>query len=70
MKHIEILLQTFAYFAHSPWQHLEFTKLAEVMETKGNKLVHNVKTRWILILNLVKKVLTKYKTLLVKIGYG
>jgi hypothetical protein len=38
VKHIESLLQTLhAYFAHSPKQHLEFTKLIEVMETKKVK---------------------------------
>jgi hypothetical protein len=45
VKCIESLLQTLhAYFAHSPRQHLEFTKLAKIMETKGNKIVCNMKT--------------------------
>jgi hypothetical protein len=67
VKRIESLLQTLhAYFAHSPRQHLNFTKLVEVMETKRNKIICNVKTRWISMLSLVKRVLAKYKTLLVK----
>jgi hypothetical protein len=38
VKNIESFLQTLhAYFAHSPKQHLEFTKLAKVMETTRNK---------------------------------
>jgi hypothetical protein len=46
MKRIERLLQILhAYFAHSLKRHLEFTKLVEVMETQGNKTVHNVETR-------------------------
>jgi hypothetical protein len=67
VKRIESLLQTLrAYFAHSFRQHLNFTKLVEVMETKGNKIICNVKTRWISMLSLVKRVLAKHKTLLVK----
>jgi hypothetical protein len=35
VKRIESLLQTLhAYFAHSLKQHLEFTKLVEIMEIK------------------------------------
>jgi hypothetical protein len=67
VKHIESLLQTLhAYFAHSPKRYLEFTKLVEVMETKRNKILHNVKIRWISMLSLAKKVLAKYGTLLMK----
>jgi hypothetical protein len=33
------------------------TKLVEVMEIKGNKILHNVKTRWILMLSLTKRIL-------------
>jgi hypothetical protein len=37
---LENLLQTLhSYkFAHSPKRHLEFTKLAKLMQTKGNKI--------------------------------
>jgi hypothetical protein len=38
--HLEHLLQTLHnYFAHSPKRHLEFTKLTEMLETKGNKIL-------------------------------
>jgi hypothetical protein len=38
VKCIESFLQRLhAYFAHSPNRHLEFTKLAKVMEATGNK---------------------------------
>jgi hypothetical protein len=36
---------------------LEFTKLAELMETKGNKILRNIKTRWISIISLVVMIL-------------
>jgi hypothetical protein len=69
VKHIKSLLQTLhAYFAHSFKRHLEFTKFVEVMEMKGNKIVCNMKTRWILMLSPAKKVLVEYKTLLVKMA--
>jgi hypothetical protein len=45
MNRIEGLLKSsHAYFKHSPKRHLEFVKLAELMETKGLKLLKNVKT--------------------------
>jgi len=39
VKHIEnLFIQTLhVYFAHSLKRHLEFSKLIEIMETKGNK---------------------------------
>jgi hypothetical protein len=37
-----------------------------LLETKGLKLFHNVKTRWIFMLSLTKQVLTKYIILVVK----
>ncbi len=52
----------------SPNQHLEFTKLAEIMETKGNKILSNVKIQWISMLSLTNIVMAKYKTLLLKMA--
>ncbi len=46
VKRIESLLSTFYnYFYKSPKRHLEFTKLAKIMETKGTKILKNIKTR-------------------------
>jgi hypothetical protein len=45
---------------------LEFTKLVEVMEIKRSKIMHNVKTKWISMLNLTKKKIANYGTLLMK----
>jgi hypothetical protein len=33
------------------------------METQGNKLVKNVKTRWLLMLEPTKRVMSEYRTL-------
>ncbi len=40
--------------------------LTQLLETKGNKLLHNVETRWIFMLSPPKKVFAKYKSLVVK----
>jgi hypothetical protein len=69
VKPIGSLLQTLhAYFAHSLERHLEFTKLAKIMETKGNKILCNVNTRWISMLSPTNIIIAKYKTLLLKMA--
>jgi len=66
---IENLLQClYGYFNHSPKRHFEFTKLAKIMEIKGNKIMHNIKTSWISMINFIKRVLSKYHTLFMKIA--
>jgi hypothetical protein len=69
MHQVETLLQSsYQYFCKSSKCHLEFTKLATIMETKGPKLLRNVKTKWISMLSLSKWVIAKYKTLLMKMA--
>lgn len=66
---LENLFQTlYAYFSESPKKHLEFNKLVEIMETQGNKLLKNVKIRWISMLELVKRVMREYCILMVKMA--
>jgi hypothetical protein len=36
------------------------------MEIKGNKILNNIKIRWIFMINLVKQVLSDFRTLLMK----
>jgi hypothetical protein len=55
------------FFSHNLKIHLEFTKLVEIMETKGNKILCNIKTRWISIINPIKHVLSKYHIIIMKI---
>jgi hypothetical protein len=67
--HIENLLQCiYVYFNHNPKKHLEFAKWVEIMEIKGNKILRNIKTKWISMFNLVKHVLFEYCTLLMKMA--
>lgn len=55
---LESLFQTlYAYFYKSPKRHLELTKFAKIMEIKGNKPPNNVKTRWISMLALAKRLM-------------
>jgi hypothetical protein len=63
---LESLLQTtYTYYYSSPKKHLEHGSLAKLLETKGLKLLHNVKAKWISMLSLMKRVLAEYKTLMV-----
>lgn len=54
---------THAYFAHSSKRHHEFTKLAALMEKKGNKILKQVKTRWISLLKPAKRIMQQYSVL-------
>ncbi len=66
---IEILLQCLnCYFPLSFKRHLELTKILKFMAIKGNKILQNVKIMWISMLSLTKKVMAKYKTLLMKMA--
>ncbi len=66
---IENLLQyLYGYFSHSPKRHLKCTKMAKIMETKGNKILWSIKTRWISMISFVKHVLSKYRTLFMKMA--
>jgi hypothetical protein len=56
---LESLFQTlYAYFYKSPKRHLELIKLTKIMEIKRNRPPNNVKTRWISMLALAKKVMS------------
>jgi len=64
---LEALCQTMhAYFSHSPKRHLEFQKLANYMESEGLRMLRNVKTRWISLLEPLRKVMGEYKTMIAK----
>jgi hypothetical protein len=64
---LEALCQTmFSYFSLSPKCHLEFPRLADIVETEGLRMLHNVKTRWISLLGPLRKVVREYKTLMAK----
>jgi hypothetical protein len=64
MNRIEDLLQSLhTYFARSSKWHLEFVKLAEVLETKSLKILRQVKTRWLSMMSPAIQVMNEYRTL-------
>jgi hypothetical protein len=66
---LENLFQAlYGYFSTSPKCHLEFTKLAEIVEIEGLKVLQNVKTRWINMLQPLKWVGKEYKVFIPKMA--
>jgi len=69
---LENLFQAlYGYFSTSPKRHLElleFTKLAKIVETEGLKVLQNVKTRWINMLQHLKWVGKEYKVFIPKMA--
>jgi hypothetical protein len=55
---------TYTYFSSSPKMQSEYL----LFETKGLKLLHNVKSRWISMLFFIKQIFTKYKTMVVNMN--
>ena len=67
---IETLLAALhKYFSKFPKYHLELQKLAELLESMGIKILQNIKTRWISMLSSLKRVLSEYRILLVKMYF-
>ena len=67
MSTVEDVLQTtHAYFAHSPKRISEFCTLAQLMETKGFKLLKNVKTRWISCHAPMRRLILEWKPVMAK----
>jgi hypothetical protein len=61
----ELSQSFYSYFSNFPKWHLEFTK---IMEIEVLKILINVKTLWISMLEPLKHVLVEYKTLIVKLS--
>ena len=67
MSWIEELLQGLhSFFSHSPKCNQELANLANIVETTGQRILKNMKTRWISCFKLVKHVLSEYKALMLK----
>lgn len=64
VKHVEELLASlslYMYFNSSPKHTIEFQNFATCLETKGNKILRNVKNTWISMLGPTIQVLEEYK---------
>ncbi len=67
MKSLKDTLKSLYFFLfHNSKRHLEFLKLVEHMKGKGKKILWNVKTLWISMLNPTKRVMAMYMPLLAK----
>jgi hypothetical protein len=61
-----ILQSLHVFFVHSPKKFMEFQNFANLLDTKSNKLLKNVKTHWISMLSPTKRVYAKFCPLIVK----
>jgi hypothetical protein len=69
MHAIEDLLKVaHSYFAYSPKKFAEFHSLAQTMETKGLKLFKNVPTRWISLIEPLRRLLAEYRSVIAKMS--
>jgi hypothetical protein len=62
----KLLSVTHAYFGKSPKRFAEFQQLAELTETKGLKMLRNVKTRWVSLIEPLRRLLSEYRSLIYK----
>jgi hypothetical protein len=61
-----MLQSLYTFFFHILKKVLEFVTLAKILETNGLKLLCNIKTHWISMLNPLKWLLIEYKSIVVK----
>jgi len=57
----EVFCSTHTYFTHSLKKVAEFKALSQQLESKGLKLLKNVKTQWISCPSSMRRLLAKYK---------
>jgi hypothetical protein len=53
-------------FSHSNKQRQKLADVANIMETRGNRLLCNVKASWMFVLAHAKRVLAKYHAMVLK----
>lgn len=56
------------YFARSPKQHIEFSNVVEIMETKGLKIFRIVNTHWLKMVSPLKRTMSEHMTLIYKMA--
>jgi hypothetical protein len=60
----DLLMKSHACFNHSPKKVTEFHSLAQLLDTKGLKLLKNVKTRWISCHSPMRRLLSEWKSVM------
>ncbi len=58
----------YTYYNQSPKRHLECTKLAKVIESRGLKILRNIWTQWISMLAFSKRLVFEYKYVIMKMS--
>ena len=58
----------YAHFSVSLEKHMEFQKLLDIVEIEGLNMLRNVRTCWISMLELLRRILGEYKTLICKMA--
>jgi hypothetical protein len=56
----------YTYYNQSLKKHLECTKLVEVIDSKGLKILKNIRTQWISMLAPSKRLVDEYKFVVMK----
>jgi hypothetical protein len=60
---IEKMLQkTYSFFSHSLRRLEEFFRLTDVIETKGLRMLQNIETRWVSLIDPMSRLLPEYQT--------
>jgi len=62
----DVLQSLYAYFFHSPKRTQEFVELVDIMETREQHSLMNIKTQWIFMLLPTNRVLNEYNALVLK----
>jgi len=62
----DVLQSLYAYFSHSLKRTQKFVEMADIVETRGQCILKNIKTRWNSMLLPTKRVLSEYKALILK----
>jgi hypothetical protein len=62
----DLLLKSHAYFSHSPKKVTEFRTLAQLLDTKGLKLLKNVHMWWISCHSSMRRLLSEWKSVMAK----
>jgi hypothetical protein len=62
----DLMRLSHAYFSHSPKKFNEYKSFATSINTKGLKLLKNVTTRWLSLLDPMRRLMSEFRTILGK----
>jgi hypothetical protein len=62
----DLMRVSHVYFSHSPKKYNEYKAFASTINTKGLKLLKNVTTRWLSLLEPMRRLMSEFRTVLGK----